>query len=81
MMLDLPNHLKKPRLRRQHASEYLDHRHGLQFSPATLAKYACQGKGPAYNKVNRTPFYAVEELDRWARQMLGDEVNSTSEYQ
>lgn len=79
-MTELPAHLRKLRLRRKEASEYLEKKHGLIFSTKTLAKYACQGTGPGYNKVNRAPLYAVAELDRWALEKLGDQVFSTSEY-
>lgn len=71
-MLELPDHLNRPRLRRQQACEYLDIKHGLKFATKTLEKYAYLGKGPAYQRVNRTPFYTVEELDRWANELLGE---------
>lgn len=75
----LPSALRKPRLRRWEASDYLRIAHGITIAPATLAKMASIGGGPAYNKANRTPLYPVEELDRWASARLGNLVHSTSE--
>lgn len=77
--LCLPSALRKPRLRRWEASEYLELVHGITYAPATLAKMASVGGGPAYNKANRTPLYPVEELDRWAAARLGNLVHSTSD--
>lgn len=68
-----------PRLKRSEASEYLLQRHGVTRTRATLAKLACHGGGPAFRKAGaRTVLYNVSELDRWAREMLGDPVCSTS---
>jgi hypothetical protein len=75
----LPPHLRRPRLRRWEAAEYLGLVHGLQIAPATLAKLASIGGGPAFHRANRTPFYPVDELDRWAEARLGGLVHSTSE--
>lgn len=75
----LPPHLRKPRLRRREASEYLLIVHGLPVAVATLAKLASVGGGPAYNKCNATPLYPIAELDSWALQRLGQVVRSTSE--
>lgn len=75
----LPEHLNKPRLRRWEAAEYLKTVHGIEVAPATLAKWASVGGGPAYQKVNRTPLYPKTELDCWATDKLGDPIRSTSE--
>lgn len=76
----LPPALKKPRLRRWEASQYLAAVHGLTVATASLAKMASVGGGPIYQKYNRTPLYPVAELDRWALARLGKMVASTSEY-
>lgn len=68
--LDLPPRLRKPRLRRSEAAEYLALVHGIEIAPATLAKWACQGSGPACEKLHRTPFYRRGELDRWVAASL-----------
>jgi hypothetical protein len=67
----LPPALRKPRLRRWEAVEYLRLAFGIEIRPATLAKYASVGGGPAFNKSNRTPLYPTAELDRWAIDRLG----------
>lgn len=81
----LPEGLRKPNLRRWEASQYLLFVYGLVIAPATLAKRASIGGGPRFLKggkesgSGRTPYYPVEELDRWATQNLGRLVASTSE--
>ncbi|NUB09725.1 hypothetical protein FW320_26640 [Azospirillum sp. Vi22] len=77
--LCLPPALRKPRLRRWEAAEYLKLAHGIEVAPATLAKWASIGGGPSYQKVNRTPLYATTELDSWAAGKLSAPVRSTSE--
>ena len=77
--LDLPARLRKPRLRREEACEYLEQVHGIPIARSTLAKYASIGGGPSFQKINRTPLYPKEELDRWANEKLGRLVRSTSE--
>lgn len=79
--LCLPPALRKPRLRRWEAADYLRIKHGIEVAAATLAKWATLGGGPAYQRVNRTPLYPRDELDRWAVQKLGQPVTSTSEVQ
>lgn len=76
----LPSHLRKPRLRRQEASEYLALMHGVVFAPATLAKLACVGGGPAYQKNGRLPAYPRDELDRWAAERLGGLARTSAEH-
>ncbi len=77
----LPPALRKPRLRRWEAAEYLELVHGVTVAAATLAKYASVGGGPSFNKGsnNRTPLYPIAELDRWALGRLGKLVSSTSD--
>lgn len=77
--ITLPPHLRKPRLRRDEAVEYLKLKHGIDRSVATLAKWAVMGVGPRYQKVNCSPLYPTAELDTWADEALGDLRNSTSE--
>lgn len=76
--LCLPPALRKPRLRRWEACDYLRIAHGIEVAAATLAKWASVGGGPAYQKVNRTPLYPIAELDAWAAQKLGDPIHNTS---
>lgn len=77
--INLPPHLRKPRLRRWEACEYLELKHGIGLRPATLAKMACTGSGPPFQKSVRTPLYPSDELDKWAERRLGNVRNSTSE--
>ena len=75
----LPPALRKPRLRRWEASDYLKLVHGIEVAPATLAKWASIGGGPSYQKSLRTPLYPVGELDRWAADRLGTLMRSSSD--
>ncbi len=75
----LPLHLRRPRLRRSEASEYLQLVHGIQLSAATLAKFASVGGGPAYQKFGRWPLYEPAALDQWVTERLSAPQRSTSE--
>jgi hypothetical protein len=55
-----------PRLRRAEASRYLADVHGVSTAPATLAKLAVVGGGPAYELWGRVPYYPIGSLDLWA---------------
>lgn len=74
----LPRHLRKPRLRRWEASEYLREVHGIEVAPATLAKWVTVGGGPPYEKMNRTPLYSTAALDTWAASKLQPPVKISS---
>lgn len=76
---ELPPHLRKPRLRRWEASQYLRHAHGIDVAHATLAKYASVGGGPTFQKAGRVPLYPREALDAWAQDRLGRLQRSTSD--
>ena len=78
--LCLPPALRKPRLRRWEASEYLKIKFGIEVATATLAKWASIGGGPDFQKVNRTPLYPTVRLDAWAIEKLSVPVRrSTSD--
>jgi hypothetical protein len=77
--LCLPPALRKPRLRRWEAAEYLKLVHGVEVAPATLAKYASVGGGPGYQKSLRTPLYPREELDNWAAERLGGVITHSGQ--
>jgi hypothetical protein len=66
-------------LERADASEYLLRNYGLSYTPATLAKLATVGGGPAYHAGSRYPLYPEASLDQWAMQKLGPLVRSSSE--
>jgi hypothetical protein len=78
-VLNIPIRLRKPRLRRGEASEYLRLVHGIEIAPTTLAKYASVGGGPAFQRINRTPLYPTSTLDEWARSKLGKLRKTSSE--
>jgi hypothetical protein len=67
------------RLRRKQASEYLRQRHGITLSPATLAKLAVVGGGPAFRKDGPFPLYEPDVLDAFAAARLGPLRASTGD--
>jgi hypothetical protein len=68
------------RMRRKVASEYLLEEHGVSLSPATLAKLAVLGGGPAFRKDGPFPIYERGELDTFAIGRLGPLRHSTSDH-
>ncbi len=70
----------RPLLRRPGASRYLLEAWGLQRAPATLAKLAVTGGGPSFHKAGRWPLYDPDELDAWARGLIGGPLASTSDH-
>jgi hypothetical protein len=68
-----------PNMRRAEAARYIRETHGIPCAPATLAKYACIGGGPAFRKAGKFPIYARDDLDAWAESRLSKPVRSTSE--
>lgn len=70
---------KTRRLRRKEASAYLIDEWGISRTPASLAKLATIGGGPAFEKDGRIPLYTDEWLDIWARSQLSPLVHSTAE--
>lgn len=68
----------KTYLRRNKAAAYLQERYGA-YTTETLAKLACLGGGPPFQKLGPFPVYIPEELDAWAMSRMTRAVNSTSE--
>lgn len=68
----------KTYLRRDKAAQYLQERFGA-YTAETLAKLACVGGGPRFQKLGRYPVYTLEELDAWAESRMSLPVCSTSE--
>ena len=66
-------------MRRADAARYIREYHGIPCSLATLAKYACCGRGPAFRKAGKFPIYSRYDLDAWANKRFGERVCSTSE--
>jgi hypothetical protein len=73
--------VQPPRVDTRDASAYLLSKHGLRRAPQTLAKLRCTGGGPRFRPGSGRPQYDICELDRWAKEVLGEAVGSTSEYQ
>jgi len=78
--INLPPHLRKPRLNRKEACEYLEMVHGITRAVNTLAKLAHTGGGPAIEYVGkRDPRYPRTGLDAWAERLISPPVYSTAE--
>ncbi len=67
------------RLRRSEASKYLKDRWGIHRAPSTLAKLACIGGGPLFEKCGRMPLYTPDHLDQYAKSILSPPLRSTSD--
>ena len=67
-----------PLLDRKAAAEFLT-LHGYRTAPATLAKYACIGGGPAYQSFGRRPLYAPADLLAWAQSRTSPPRLNTSQ--
>lgn len=68
-------------LRRADASTYLRERYGIRAAVGTLAKWASIGGGPRFHHDGRFPVYALDDLDSWAVERLGNALRSTSDVQ
>jgi hypothetical protein len=66
-------------LSRKAASEYLFSTWGLKRSTNYLAKLAVIGGGPAFRKANRDVLYQCEDLDDYARSIIGPRIRTTRE--
>jgi hypothetical protein len=75
----MQSHSVSRQMRRTDAARYIRETHGIPCAPATLAKLACIGGGPAFRKFGKIPIYSRQDLDAWADQRLGKLVHSTSE--
>jgi hypothetical protein len=67
------------RVSRFEAADYLQKVHGVPCAPRTLAKLACVGGGPLFQKFGRLPRYRLADLDAWVASRLSRPVRSTSE--
>lgn len=71
--------MTKTRMRRGEASAYLLEQHGIHRKPNTLAKLACIGGGPVFQKDGRIPLYTPKWLDEYAERVLSSPMRSTSD--
>ena len=65
-------------LNRIQASGYLESL-GLKVAPTTLAKWACVGGGPAFQKFGRLVRYTRPVLYEWATERLEPAKHNTSQ--
>jgi hypothetical protein len=63
---------------RRGAAHFLTER-GYKTAPATLARLACVGGGPAFRRFGRRPLYDEGDLLAWAQSRLSPPMQSTSE--
>lgn len=70
--------MSKEFLSRVEAAEYLTQK-GFKTSPKTLAKLACIGGGPEFQKYGSRILYTPPNLDRYAESRLSAPMRSTSE--
>ncbi len=66
-------------LRRADAALYVSQTYGFPCSRQWLAKLAVIGGGPMFRKAGRTPIYAPQDLDTWAKDRIGAPQRSTSD--
>lgn len=75
----LPPKLRKPRLRSDEASLYLELMHGLRIAKATLNKWrSTRSDGPPFVKFGATCLYERIALDQWAAANISAPRRSTS---
>ena len=65
-------------LRRADAATYLQQKYGA-YTADTLAKLACVGGGPRFQKLGKYPLYKPVDLDAWAESRMSKTVASTAE--
>ena len=66
------------RIDRKQAAAFLTER-GYRTAPATLAKLACIGGGPAFRSFGRKPLYREADLLAWAEARTTGPRRSTSD--
>jgi hypothetical protein len=71
----------RPLMRRGDVPRYLREKFGIIRAVPTLAKLAVVGGGPRFHKVGRWPLYDPDDLDHWARELIGEALASTSEHE
>jgi hypothetical protein len=71
---------EKPKvwLNRRKAALYLEAKYGAKIAPATLAKMAVRGNGPAFSYMGKFCVYEPADLDVWAQSRLSEKVHSTA---
>lgn len=73
-----PTPKPKAFLRRAEAAAYLQERLGA-YTTETLAKMACCGGGPRFQKLGPYPLYRPQDLDEWIASRLSKPVANNGE--
>jgi hypothetical protein len=68
-----------PLMRRETVAEYVRSVLKQPLTKTTLATMATRGGGPPFHKFGSVVLYDRDDVDRWARERLGQAVSSTSE--
>ena len=75
---ETPEPTPKAFLRRAEAAKYLQERVGA-YTADTLAKLACVGGGPRFQKVGPYPLYRPEDLETWIASRMSGPVAHNAE--
>ena len=70
---------KVERFDRHACSAYLKQTHGVDCAASTLAKLACIGGGPPFEKFGAKPLYRPALVDAWVADRMSKIANSTSD--
>lgn len=65
-------------LNRREAAAYITDK-GLHCAPSTLAKLACIGGGPIFQKFGRHVIHTPSNLDIWVEERLSGPLRNTSD--
>ena len=58
------------------ALAHLEEGYGVKRAPITFAKWAAEGTGPPFVKLNKFRYYKKSDLDEWVQSHLGRSVQS-----
>lgn len=68
----------KQMLPRSPASDYLFTKHHIKQSPQTLARKACEGRGPRYYRFGNHAMYTTDDLDDYANSLKSPRAYSST---
>jgi hypothetical protein len=60
-------------------SKHLKDKWGIDRAPTTLDTLRCRSGGPRFFKAGASVLYLEDDVDDWARELLGEPVSSTLE--
>jgi hypothetical protein len=65
---------------RAEAARYVRERHGIPCEPTYLAKLACIGGGPVYQRLDgRWAIYPEQSLDEWAQSRISKPLRKAAD--